>query len=337
MRLPVLSFLLVFPLSVFLTWAILGYVSRRNMLDVPGERSLHSVPTPRGGGLAIAICILGGAAILAAMGEIPRSLALSMIAGGAVVATLGWIEDRAGLAPAIRGMGYLCAAALSVWLLGGLERIEIGTGNLELGWAGFPLAVLGLAWLTNLYNFMDGADGIAAAQGITAGGFAAVLFGGAGQGGAAALCAIIAAACAGFLVFNRPPARLFMGDVGSCLLGYSFGVLAVFGEHSGAVPLPAWLLLLLVFAVDASLTLVRRLLRGERWYSPHRSHAYQLLVRSGLGHRGLLAGFLAVNALILGPLVLLAASRGALPAAALSATLVAVIAWFGIQRRHGWN
>jgi Fuc2NAc and GlcNAc transferase len=206
--------------------------------------------------------------------------------------------------------------------------------TLELGWTGIPLAILGIAWLTNLYNFMDGADGIASVQGISAGVFAAALFITGGQWGAAALCLILAVACAGFLIFNWPPARLFMGDVGSCLLGYSFGVLALYGEQTGSAPLLVWWLLLLVFIIDASLTLARRMARGEKWYSPHRTHAYQLLVQSGLGHRGLLIRFLLANLILLGPLALLAAGHDALPLAALTATIIATALWYRVQRRY---
>ncbi|OGT80569.1 MAG: hypothetical protein A3H91_16985 [Gammaproteobacteria bacterium RIFCSPLOWO2_02_FULL_61_13] len=325
----------VFPLAVVLTWGVLRYTTRRNMIDVPGARSLHTAPTPRGGGLAIAVCILGGGAILTATDRIPGTLGMSLCAGGVIVAVFGWLDDRHGLPARYRAAGYLIAAALGVWLSGGLPRVAVGASALELGWAGIPVAVLAIAWLTNLYNFMDGADGIAAVQGISAGAFGAVLFGMGGQWGAATLCLILVAACAGFLIFNWPPARLFMGDVGSCLLGYSFGMLALYGERTGAAPLLAWWLLLLAFIMDASLTLALRMVRGEKWYSPHRTHAYQLLVQSGLGHRGLLLRFLLANFLMLGPLAVVAADYDLLPLAALTATIFASALWYYTQRRHG--
>lgn len=327
--------LAAFLLAALLAWGVLHYAAGNNMLDVPGDRSLHTTPTPRGGGLAIAVCLLGSAALLTAMGRVPVPLGTALGAGGMVVAGLGWLDDRRGLPAAVRAAGYLVAAALGVWLSGGLPRVALGSATLELGWAGIPIGILGIAWLTNLYNFMDGADGIASAQGISAGAFAAVLFVSGGQGGAAALCLVLAAACAGFLIFNWPPARLFMGDVGSCLLGYSFGVLALYGEQTGSVPLLAWWLLLLVFVMDASLTLARRMVRGEKWYSPHRTHAYQLLVQSGLGHRGLLIRFLLVNCLVLGPLALVANHHGVLPVAAAAAAITASVLWYRVQIRHG--
>ncbi len=329
-----ISAFITLPAAALMSWWALRYAQSRNMLDIPGDRSLHSTPTPRGGGLAIAGCVLGGAVILTAIGEIPMALGLSLTGGGVIVAGLGWLDDRSGLPAGIRAVGYLVAAGVGVWFSGALTGFAIGSASVELGWAGVPLTILGIVWITNLYNFMDGADGIAAAQGIGAGLYAACLFAVGGLWGSAALCLIIAAACAGFLIFNWPPARLFMGDVGSCLLGYSFGVLVLHGEQSGAVPLPAWMLLLLVFIVDATLTLIRRLLRGEKWYSAHRTHAYQLLVQSGLGHRGVLLRFMFINFLILGPLALFT-SGDSLSLVAIVVTLISIWFWCRAQRRHG--
>lgn len=323
------------PASALLAYGALRFAARRNMLDVPGARSLHDAPTPRGGGIAIVLCVLAAAAWSTMIGDLPAGTGAALVAGGAIVATLGWIDDRRGLPAAVRGAGYLAAACLGAWLAGGLPRVTLGPVVLHTGFAGLPLAALGIAWLTNLYNFMDGADGIAAGQGISAGIFGAVLFALGGDTGAALVCVVIAASCAGFLLFNFPPARLFMGDTGSCLLGFVFGVLALHGELTGSVPLCAWLILLLWFVMDASLTLARRMVRGEKWYSPHRTHAYQLLVQSGLGHRGLLLRFLLINGFLLGPLALVAVRCGVPAQAAAVSIIIAIPCWFHVQRRHG--
>lgn len=325
----------VLPLSTLLAWGALRFVTRRRMLDVPGDRSLHATPTPRGGGIAIALCVITGAAWLTLAGHLMSGTGAALVLGGAVVAGLGWMDDRRGLPAVVRGGGYLVAAVLGAWFVGGLPRVTVGEWAVHLGIFGLPAAALGIAWLTNLYNFMDGADGIAAVQGISAGLFGAVLFAAGGEWGAAGVCVVIAAACGGFLPFNVPPARLFMGDVGSCLLGYAFGVLALHGELTGVAPLWAWLILLLWFVMDATLTLARRVVQGQKWYSPHRSHAYQLLVQSGLGHRGLLLRFVAVNALLLGPLALYAVYRGIPVTAAGAAVIVVAACWLRVQWRHG--
>lgn len=316
--------LAVFPLAALLAWGALRYATRRNMLDVPVDRSLHVTPTPRGGGIAIALCVVTGAAWITLLGPLPAHVGWALVPGGIVVALLGWLDDRRGLPAAVRGAGYLLAAAWGAWFL-----LPHGV------FAALPLAALAIAWFTNLYNFMDGADGIAAGQGISAGVFGAVLFAAGGEWGAAGVCVIVAASCAGFLLFNFPPARMFMGDTGSCLLGYTFGVLALHGELTGVVPLAAWVLLLLWFLVDATLTLARRLVRGEKWYSPHRTHAYQLLVQSGLGHRGLLLRFILVNALLLGPLALTVTPGKLLVPAAVIAVVMASACWYLVQRRCG--
>jgi Fuc2NAc and GlcNAc transferase len=167
-----------------------------------------------------------------------------------------------------------------------------------LGTAGSLLAVVGLAWLTNLYNFMDGIDGLAASEavsvGLVGGGILAV----AGADGIALAAFSLAATAGGFLVFNWPPAKIFMGDVGSGLLGYAFGVLALASERAGAVPLVVWMFLLAVFIVDATATLIRRVMKGERWYEAHRAHAYQRAVQAGYSHRQVTLAIMGLNVLL---------------------------------------
>jgi Fuc2NAc and GlcNAc transferase len=166
--------------------------------------------------------------------------------------------------------------------------------------------LLTIVWLTNLYNFMDGIDGIAATQAMFVAATAALLLGLHGDGGSALLCLLIAMACSGFLYWNWPPARLFMGDVGSGFLGYCFAVLAIASENSGQLPLTVWLVLLSLFIGDASYTLLSRLLRGKRVYEAHREHAYQYLVRRSGSHRKVTIGWGLLNLLIILPLALLA-------------------------------
>jgi Fuc2NAc and GlcNAc transferase len=147
------------------------------------------------------------------------------------------------------------------------------------------------------------------------------------------LCIALASAAAGFLCWNWPPARIFMGDAGSCFVGFMFGVLVLAGHRTGAVPLPAWLILLSIFLVDATLTLARRVVSGEKWYSPHRTHAYQLLVLAGLSHRRLALWMLGVACLLLGPLAVLVADHRALWPVAVLVLTVAAAGWAAIQLR----
>jgi Fuc2NAc and GlcNAc transferase len=197
-------------------------------------------------------------------------------------------------------------------------------------------AILGVAWLTNLYNFMDGTDAIAAVEGISAAAFAAVLFMLGGAPIPALICTVLAAACAGFLPWNWSPAKIFMGDVGSCVIGVTFGVLALAGAQGGQLPFAASFILLALFVTDATLTLLRRVIAGEKWYSPHRSHAYQLLVRSGMSHRRLAVSVLLLNCLLLGPLAAWSVIHPQwLLSAAIAVALGTGAMWAVIQKRPG--
>lgn len=297
------------------------YAQAHALLDVPNERSSHSVPTPRGGGLAIALVVLAGLVLLALVGRVGPRLALALGGGGALVAAAGWEDDRHGLPISARLMVHVAAAVWTVAWLGGMPLLTVGTGAVHLGFGGALLAVLGVAWLTNLYNFMDGIDGLAAAEAVTVGLVGTLLL--APREPSLALVAVLLlAAAAGFLVWNWSPARLFMGDVGSGFLGFFFGGLAVASENVHALPALLWLVLLGPFFVDATVTLLRRMARGERWLAGHRSHAYQRAVQAGWSHQrvtgavialsaalGLLGSLVMRNPALLGP-VLAAAALG---------------------------
>ncbi len=167
-----------------------------------------------------------------------------------------------------------------------------------LGLVGSLLAVVGIAWLTNLYNFMDGIDGLAAGEAVSVGLVGCGLLAFAGADGMALAALSLAAAAGGFGVFNWPPAKIFMGDVGSGLLGFAFGVLALASERAGAVPLMVWMMLLAAFIVDATATLIRRVVNGERWFEAHRSHAYQRAVQMGYSHRDVTLAVMGLNVLL---------------------------------------
>ncbi|RME34462.1 MAG: glycosyl transferase family 4, partial [Gammaproteobacteria bacterium] len=194
---------------------------------------------------------------------------------------------------------------------------------------------LGIVWMTNLYNFMDGTDGLAAAQAVTAAGTGGLLLMQHGALPAGLYSLAIAAAAAGFLVFNRPPARIFMGDVGSYFLGFTLAVLAVAGERTGQLSLWCSLTLLAWFLTDATLTLLMRIARGDPWHQAHREHAYQRLVQMGWSHGRLLAAFLALQLFILIPLALLGSfDPGIALGGFLCATALCAILWVTIQNRY---
>ena len=311
------------------------YALRNAVLDHPNERSSHTQPTPRGGGVAIVAVVLATVAALAAADLLDGRVALALGAGGAAIALIGWIDDHRALAPAARAAVHVAAAGWAVYWLGGLPELDVGTRALPLSAAGHLLALLGVVWLVSLFNFMDGIDGIAGGEAITVGGTGAALLLATGNGGLALLSAAIAAAAAGFLVWNWPPARIFMGDAGSGFLGFAFAVLALASDRVGGPPLLVWLLLLGVFVVDATLTLLRRVGHGERWYAAHRSHAYQRLVQSGRSHRAVTSGVLGVN-LVLGLLAWAGTARPALlPAALLVAAALLAGLYLAVERIRG--
>lgn len=240
----------------------------RFALDHPNERSLHERPVPRTGGIAV---LAGTASVIVFLKHaywLPLALAL-------ILAAVSLVDDLRDMPTPVRLIAHLTAAAVLV-------------GNAL--WPGHPLGVvllvIAIAWITNLYNFMDGSDGLAG--GMAAFGFGtyalAAYF--AGDSALAALCLAIAAAAAAFLAHNFPPARIFLGDVGSIPLGFLAGALGVTGWQGGLWPLWFPVLVFGPFIGDASLTLIRRLLRRERVWQAHRDHYYQRLVRMGVGHRG---------------------------------------------------
>ncbi len=281
------------------SWALTGWVRyyalRESMVDLPNPRGSHSAPTPRGGGLAIAITALGGIALAGALGWVPGPPAIALVGGGLLVAGIGWVDDRRDVSRSVRLAVHFVAAGWALWWLGGFPAFETGFGPVPLGRAGSAVAILGIAWATNCYNFMDGIDGLAGGEAVSVGLLGALLLVAGGHPDLAIVPLLIAAASAGFMGWNWPPARIFMGDVGSGLLGFLFGTLAVASERSSALPVLAWVVLLGVFAFDATATLMRRVLASEVWYQAHRSHAYQRAVQSGWTHAQVTGTVLLIN------------------------------------------
>jgi Fuc2NAc and GlcNAc transferase len=257
----------------------------RNVLDLPNERSSHNLPTPRGGGLAIVIAATMTFVGLASLGVLRVDVLLSLIGGSIAVAIVGLLDDHQQLPVRVRLATHFAAALWALMWLGGLPPLRIGDQIVKLGWGGYVFGALGIVWAVNLFNFMDGIDGIAASEAMFVAWGGALLAVVAGTSGAVPEAGLaVGAACGGFLLFNWPPARIFLGDVGSGYLGYVIGVLAVAATRDIPAALWVWLILGGVFFVDATVTLIRRLIRGDRVYEAHRSHAYQWLARRWGSH-----------------------------------------------------
>lgn len=335
---PALS-LLAIAIPAFLV-AVLGtglarrYALARSVIDVPGARSSHSVPTPRGGGLGIVAALVLCLPLVLWLAPLPATFLWGWGGGMVLVAAVGWFDDHRPLSPLLRGLAHALAAVWLVAWLGGMSELDLGLVQIELGFFGSVLAVLGCVWVVNLYNFMDGTDALAGSQGAAAAMGGALLLAAGGAQGLAGLAVALGGACLGFLVWNWPPARVFMGDVGSYAIGFSFVALALAGVQQGAVPVLAWVMLLGVFVFDATFTLFRRLLQGERWYEAHRSHAYQRLVQAGWSHRGVALGALCLTLGLCLPVSALAVARPQLLLPLLGLQMAAAfLLWRALQRR----
>ena len=264
--------------------AVRRYALRSKLLDIPNVRSSHAVPTPRGGGLAIALAFFAATATLVLSGFLDRK-ALLALAGGGVIACIGYLDDRYQVSAIWRFAVHLTVAIFVMTVLGEIHFAFLSGLGPRGFWISSFLTIFTLVWATNLFNFMDGIDGLAAAEAIfmSAGGAMLNYLNG-GDVGLTAAMACLGAATFGFLLWNWPPARLFMGDVGSGFLGFTLTVLAIAMSQRGGVTIGVWAILSGVFMVDASVTLIRRMIRGDRWFEPHRMHAYQHLTRRWHSH-----------------------------------------------------
>ena len=278
------------------TGALIPILRRRDVLDHPNERSSHLAATPRGGGIAVIGSVLLAWIALGKTGSVSANMT-GVVLGAGLLAVVSWIDDLRGLAPWVRLLAHGTAVII------GILTLPEAQNGLE-AWLGpaFYYAAVGLVWIwwINLFNFMDGIDGLAASE-AAAIGAGLLLFASIGEGAdpqAALVAAGIIGAAVGFLLWNWSPARIFLGDVGSVPLGYVSGFLlldlAMRGRWKIALILP------LYFIADATITLVRRLLRGERIWQAHRQHLYQLAVRSGLGHAAVVKRVIAADLLLIG-------------------------------------
>ena len=245
-----------------LTALVRRYALSRQLLDVPNARSSHVAPTPRGGGVSIVLCFLGSVPLLVGAGGLTAAWGWALAGAGGGVALVGFLDDHGHIPARWRLLAHFAAAFWALWLAAASMPLAVGGA-----WLGVGLSAFYLVWMLNLYNFMDGIDGIASVEAITVCAGAALIYWLRGDAPAVLMPPLaLAAAVAGFLVWNFPPAKIFMGDAGSGFLGIVLGVLSL---QAGAVS-PAlfwsWVILLGVFIVDATYTLLRRLLRGERVY-----------------------------------------------------------------------
>jgi Fuc2NAc and GlcNAc transferase len=306
--------------------ARLGVVAEVN------DRSSHTMPTPSGGGVGIVVGGTIGGLFAAVAGPWPT---IAIVGLAVAVAAIGFYDDRRPLPASFRLGAQIMLTAIAIWLAVPLTalRQQIGLPLPELLLA--AMAVLGCVYWLNLFNFMDGIDGLAASEAVFVALAAALLavlrMPGIVDQGPLWMLLGIAAASVGFLMLNWPPAKIFMGDAGSTYLGFMIAVLALMTIAAGWLTLAQWAILVATFVTDATVTLVRRLLLRERVFEAHRRHAYQVLSRRWGGHQPVTLSFTGLNLIWLLPLAYVAALQGwAVPAVLLAyVPLIGLALYFG--------
>lgn len=291
-------------LSYLLTALLRRYSLANSIIDIPTARSSHSVPTPTGGGVAVVVSFLLALPLLG-WGQAVSFQALIAVGGaGALIAIIGFSDDLRHVAVRWRLLGHFAASGWALYWLGGLPELVLFGVTVNLGWAGWGVAVFYLVWMLNLYNFMDGIDGIAGVEAICACLSMCLLYALSGKPGLVLLPLFLAMAVTGFLCWNFLPARIFMGDAGSGFIGIILGIFSIQAAWASSQLLWAWLILLGVFIVDATFTLIRRLVRGDKVYEAHRSHAYQFASRSYGSHLPVTLAVVGLNLLWLLPVAM---------------------------------
>ncbi|NCX93902.1 MAG: glycosyltransferase family 4 protein, partial [Gammaproteobacteria bacterium] len=293
----------LFLIAMGLTYGVRKLALKKSILDIPNHRSSHRVPTPRGGGLGFVVAFYVGLFLLRILHRVDTSLFLALL-GGILVAWIGYRDDRGEVKARWRALVQLLAAIWGIYWLGGASHWDFGVGVISIPFVLSVLAVIATVWFINLYNFMDGIDGIAGMETVFAATAAGIFLGLQGSE-LASVCVVFAASTLGFLVWNWPPAKIFMGDIGSGFLGYVFAMLIWASNNTHQLSLPFWITLFFIFIFDTTYTLIYRIIQGKKWYLAHREHGYQRLVQAGFSHRTVTVGVLILNLVLAWPFALL--------------------------------
>jgi UDP-N-acetylmuramyl pentapeptide phosphotransferase/UDP-N-acetylglucosamine-1-phosphate transferase len=286
-----IAYIILFLLSLLLTWFIRSLAIRKSILDFPNERSSHKNPTPKVGGLAIAIVWFSGLFYLYITNNIDQKLFFSFIPGILLV-VIGIIDDIIAIKPLYRLVFQLIVTGIALYILGGLEKLDLGFYTVENRLILSILALLGTIWFINLFNFLDGIDGYIGMEVVFITFSAFLLFND-------KVAPVLLASTLGFLIWNWQPAKIFMGDVGSTLLGFNIAVFSIYYQNTSQSSLIIWLMLSSVFWFDATLTLFRRYKNREPLIVPHKKHAFHRIVQSGFSHQKTVLYAFSLNLIIL--------------------------------------
>ena len=321
--------LCIFIFSLIFTRYLIFFAKSKNIVDIPNDRSSHAVCTPRGGGLSISLsiimCLLF---IILSSDKVPAYL-LSFTICTTLILIIGVIDDLKGLSIITRAFLYLIISFVFI-----LSTTGIGSFS-HHNFVIFILVTIVLTWIINLYNFMDGADAISGIQAVICALPAGIIFSLSDEHDIALLCYTLVASSIGFLVWNWPPAKIFMGDVGSCVIGFVFGCLMIITYLQNHFSILIWLILLSFFIVDSTLTLITRIINREKWYQAHRTHSYQRVLQMGHSHKKLATVFIFFAILIQWPATYIAYK---IPEMQIFITTVIYIflsyVWYVIQRKY---
>lgn len=283
-------------LSFIMTFVIIRVALKHKILDVPNERSSHIVPTPRGGGLAIVVSWFIGITVMRCLDLIESNLYFALISG-ILLAIVSLIDDVLSLSPYIRLLTQILTALISLWFLKGITEVTFAGLSIDSKFILYPIVLIGIVWFINLFNFLDGIDGYASLEAIVVA-IAIYLFTG------SIINLILICSITGFLIWNWPKARIFMGDIGSTQLGFILVTLGIYFHNSSQLSIIHWIMLSSLFWFDATLTLFRRWKNREKLSVAHRKHAYQRAVQSGFSHLKTILFSLGINIVIIGLVII---------------------------------
>ncbi len=289
-------------LSFILTYFIIRVALKHKILDIPNERSSHNIPTPRGGGLAIVISWFIGITVLRGLDLIERDLFFALLSG-ILLAIVSLIDDVVSLPPYIRLTVQLVTTIISLWFLNGINSISFAGLSIDSIIVLYPIVLIGIVWFINLFNFLDGIDAYASLEAIVIA-LAIYIFTG------NVINLILICSISGFLFWNWPKARIFMGDIGSTQLGFVLVILGIYFHNTSQLSIIYWIMLSSLFWFDATLTLFRRWKNREKLSVAHRKHAYQRAVQSGLSHQNTILLSLLVNTIIIGFVIIVRKQPG---------------------------
>jgi len=283
-------YLVIFLLSVIFTYLIKNYAIKKSLVDIPNDRSSHTTPTPHGGGVAIAITWFIGNSYLYFINDIDSSLYFALMVG-IIISSVSYLDDLFELSAKLRLLVQSFVAFLGLYFLGGLGSVEFGIFSFENQVFTNFFAFFMIVWFINLYNFLDGIDGYAGSEAIFLALAGFILFND-------SLFLVLIFSVLGFLVWNWYKAKIFMGDVGSTLLGYNVAIFTIYYANQEPMNLWIWIILFGVFWFDATLTLFRRYKNGEKLSQAHKKHAYQRITQSGFTHSKVVIYSIIINILL---------------------------------------